>query len=171
MKKYILFFNFMFQFILSFAQQTKIETDRLGQTLTPYTTPNKWFQTEVGFQKQTYRFQPVLKDVYFQAPSLLTKVGIGNRFEIRLLTEFAYVDEENINRNVVYKGLNNTQIGGKFNFLKENGIIPKTSIIAHYKLNALNTNAIGRDSTNGGNIRLPCFIRFQKTFTLVIILA
>ncbi len=147
-----------------FAQVERIETDRPGQTITASTAPNKWLQTEIGFQKQTYRFQPILKDLYFQQPAILVKYGIGNRVELRLVTEYAYVREENINRNVIYKGSNNTQIGGKFNFLKQKGIIPKTTIIVHYRLNALNRNAIGFDTTNGGNIRLAMLHKVTENF-------
>jgi hypothetical protein len=164
MLKYILTYLYLLLSICTIAQVEKIETDRPGQTNTPSTTPNKWLQTEMGFQKQTYRFQPVLKDLYFQQPAILVKYGIVNRIELRLITEYAYVKEENMNRNVVYKGLNNTQIGGKFNFLKEKGIIPKTAIIAHYKLNALNRNAIGFDTTNGGNIRLAMLHTVTENF-------
>ncbi len=143
-----------------------MEPDRPGQTNTPSTTPNKWLQTEIGFQKQTFRFQPVLKDLYFQLPTLLTKYGIGNRFEVRLITELAYIKEENVTTNSIYKGFKNIQIGGKFNFLKEEGLIPKTAIIAHYRLNTLNSNQIGYDSINGGNVRLAMLHTISENFSL-----
>ena len=166
MFKYILTYCFLVFSQCTIAQSEKMETDRPGKTNTPTTILNKWLQTEIGFQKETYRFQPVLKDLYFQIPTLLTKYGIGNRFEVRLITEFAYVKEENVNGNSTYKAVNNTQFGGKFNFLKEKGIIPKTSIIAHYSFNILNTNAY-RDSINGGNIRLAMLHNISENFLLV----
>lgn len=164
--KYILIFYCLLNSFFTSAQIEKMETDRPSKTNTPTTTLNKWLQTEMGFQKQTYRFQPVLKDLYFQFPTLLTKYGIGNRFEVRLITEFAYVKEENVTTNTIYKGLNNTQLGGKFNLLKQNGILPKTSLIAHYRLNTLNTNAIGHDSINGGNISLAMLNTISEKFLI-----
>jgi Putative MetA-pathway of phenol degradation len=166
MLKYILTYYCLLLSICTIAQIEKIETDRPGQTNTPSTTPNKWLQTEIGFQKQTYRFQPVLKDLYFQMPSLLTKYGIGNRLEVRLITEFAYLKLGNANGTFIDKGLNNAQIGGKFNFLKEKGIIPKMSIIAHYRLNTLNTISVGRDTINGGNIRFAMLHSISENFNL-----
>jgi hypothetical protein len=166
MLKYILA---IYGFLLSFctiAQIEKMETDRPGKTITPSTTPHKWLQTEMGFLKQTERFQPVLKDLYFQHPAFLVRYGITKRVEVRFITELAYVKEENININSIYKGLNNTQIGGKINFLKEKGIIPKTSLIAHYRLNTLNTNAIGHDSINGGNISLCMLNTISEKFLI-----
>ncbi len=166
MLKYLLaIFSLLLSFCTS-AQIKKIETDRPGKTNTASITPHKWIQTEMGFQKQTLRFQPFLKDLYLQQPALLTKYGIGNIFEIRFITELAYVKEENININSIYKGLNNTQIGGKINFLKEKGLIPKTSMIAHYRLNALNTIAIGQDSINGGNISLAMLNTISEKFLI-----
>jgi hypothetical protein len=166
MLKYILTYCFLVLSICTIAQITKIETDRPRQTNTPSTTPHKWLQSEVGFQKQNYRFQPVLKDVYFQQPSLLAKYGVGNKFEVRIITEFAYVKEENVTVNTIYKGTNNSQIGAKFNFLKQRGFIPKTAIIAHYRFNTLNTNPIGRDSINGANFRFAMLHTISDNFSL-----
>ncbi len=166
MLKYILTYCLLVLSICTIAQVEKIETDRPGKTNTPTTTPNKWLQAEIGFQKQTYRFQPILKDLNFQLPTLLTKYGIGNKFEIRIITELAYAKYENVNENDIYRGFNNTQIGAKFNFLKEIGFIPKTAIIAHYRLNTLNTNPIGKDSINGGNIRLAMLHNISDNFSI-----
>lgn len=164
--KYILIFYCLLNPFFTSAQIDKIETDRPGKTITASIIPHKWLQTEMGFLKQTERFQPVLKDLYFQHPAFLVKYGITKRVEVRFITELAYVKEENININSIYKGLNNTQIGGKINFLKEKGIIPKTSLIAHYRLNTLNTNAIGHDSINGGNISLAMLNTVSEKFLI-----
>jgi hypothetical protein len=164
MLKYILTFGFALLYISTSAQIEKIETDRPGQTNTPSTTPSKWLQTEIGFQKQTSKFYYTLKDKYIQHPSLLTKYGIGKKFEVRLITELASQKYEYINGNFTDKGFNNTQIGGKFNFLKEKGVIPKTAIIAHYRLNRLNTNPIGYDTINGGNIRFAMLHTVSENF-------
>ena len=162
-------FSFLFCSIFYFdsvAQFAPIISDRPGRTISPTTILSKWLQIEMGFQKQTERFQPVLKDLYFQQPAFLVKYGITKRFEVRFITELAYVKEENITINTSYKGFNNTQIGGKINVLREKGIIPKTSLIAHYRLNTLNTNAIGLDSINGGNITLSMLNTISEKFLI-----
>ena len=75
MLKHILYvFHF---FTSTIAQNNRIKTDRVGQTNTVSTTPNIWIKAEIGFQKQTYKFQPSLKNLYFQSPSMLLKYGIG----------------------------------------------------------------------------------------------
>ncbi len=168
MLKYVLTYCFLVFSICLTAQIKKIETDRPGQTNTPSTTPNKWLQSEVGFQKQTDKFVygVVLKDIYFQHPSLLAKYGIGSRFEVRLITELSYVNKRRVNSNDINKGTTNTQIGAKFNFLKQKGFIPKAAIIAHYRFNALNTNPIGRDSINGANFRFAMLHTTSDNFSL-----
>ena len=164
MLKYIFSFVFFLPSIFLIAQTEKIETDRPGRTNTADITPNNWLQSETGLQKQTFRFQPVLKDLYFQSPAFLIKYGISNRFEVRLLSEFAHIKEENVTINSIYNGFINTQIGGKFNFLKQIGLIPKTSILAHYRFNILNSNAKGRDTINGGNISLAMQHKISENF-------
>jgi Putative MetA-pathway of phenol degradation len=154
MKRYSCIFSLLFFSLFSTAQVEIIDTDRPGQTISSTTVPKKWIQTEIGYGKQTYRFQPILQDTYFQLPSLLVKYGIGNKLEVRLITEFAYIKEENINVNAIYKGINNLQVGVKYNFLKQKGIIPKSALIAHYSFNGARTIIKGKDSIDGGNVRL-----------------
>jgi Putative MetA-pathway of phenol degradation len=155
MKKYILTFCFLVMSNILFAQIEKLESDRPGQTNSPFSVPKKMIQTEIGFQKQTYRFQPILQDTYFQLPSLLIKYGVLNKIELRFLFEYAQIREENIQeKHVIMNGINNFQLGAKYNFLEQKGLIPKTALIAHYNFNTLNTNLKERDTTNGGNVRL-----------------
>jgi hypothetical protein len=164
--KYILMCCFVLAGSDSTAQVEKIETDRPGQTNTPFTVPKKSIQAEIGFRKQTYRFQPVLQDTYFQLPALLTKYGLGNKLEARLITEYAHIREENVNGNTIYDGINNIQVGLKYNFLQQRGIIPKTALIAHYSFNELRTIIKGKDTIDGGNIRLAMLHTITNDFSL-----
>jgi hypothetical protein len=167
MLKSILIFLFLLPSICAIAQIEKMETDRPGQTNTPSTTPNKWVQSEIGFRRQTDKFfYGPFKDIYFQHPSLLAKYGIGKKIEVRFITELTYVKKEGVNSDDINRGTNNTQIGGKFNFLKQKGLIPKTAIIAHYRLNTLNTNVVGRDTINGANVRLAMLHTISDNFSV-----
>ena len=167
MLKYLLvIFNFLLSFC-TMAQNEKMETDRPGKTITASITPHKWIQTEMGFQKQTEKYKPfTYKDTYFQIPSLLLKYGLNEKIEIRLISEFVYQNLGAVNFSAIDRGLSNTQIGGKINVLKEKGFVPKTSIIAHYRLNTVNTNVIGHDSINGGNISLAMLNTVSEKFLI-----
>ena len=139
----------------SFAQVAPINSDRPGKTNTASITPHKWLQIEMGFQKETEKYKPfTYKDIYFETPSLLLKYGLSDKIELRLISAFAYQSLGAVNITETGRGLSNTQIGGKFNLIKEYGILPKTSIIAHYRINAINSYRVGKDTINGGNMSL-----------------
>ena len=155
MLKYTLAIYSLLLSLCTIAQNEKMETDRPGKTNTPSTTPHKWLQTEMGFGKQTEKYKPfTYNDTYLQIPSLLLKYGLVRKVEIRLISAFAYQSLGTISIPETARGISNTQFGGKFNFLQQHGFLPKTSIIAHYRLNALNSNIVGKDTINGGNISL-----------------
>ena len=167
MQKLILVIICFISYIESFAQITPINSDRPGRTNTAFTTPHKWLQTEMGFQKQTEKYKPfTYKDTYLQIPSLLLKYGLNDRTELRLISALVYQNLGAVNLNEVASGLSNTQLGGKFNFLNQKGILPKTSIIAHYRLNALNSSIVGKDTINGGNISLAMLNTISENFLI-----
>ena len=163
-------FSFLFCSIFYFdsvAQFAPIISDRPGKTNTPSTTPHKWLQTEMGFGKQTEKYKPfTYNDTYLQIPSLLIKYGLVSGLEIRLISAFAYQSLGTVNIPETARGISNTQFGGKFNFLKQHGFLPKTSIIAHYRLNALNSNIVGKDTINGGNISLAMLNTVSEKFLI-----
>lgn len=137
--------------IYSFAQVEKIDTDRPDQTESAVTVPKKWVQFEMGFVRERENIGHNLKDFYIQHPTLLTKYGIGNRFEIRVITELATLKYGAVNGNYSISGINSVQLGGKLNFLNEKGLRPKTSLIAHYDFGRLRT--LYKDSIDGINFR------------------
>lgn len=166
MKKIIYTACLSFFTFVAFAQIEKIETDLPGKTNTPTTVPKKWVHLETGFLRQVEKHYPSLKDYYIQHPSLLTKYGLGKCIELRLITELATIKEENVNGNVTYFGINNFQVGGKINFLKQKGIRPKASLIAHYSFNGLRTIIKGKDSINGANFRFALQHYFSENILL-----
>lgn len=146
------------------AQFEKIETDRPSETNTPTTVPKKLVQIETGFLMQIEKHYPKLKDHFIQHPSLLSKYGIGNRIELRLITELGTIKEEFVNDTTSRTGITNVQLGGKVNFLQEKGLRPKTSLVAHYNFRRLRT--LYKDSIDGANFRFAMLHTLSKTISI-----
>jgi hypothetical protein len=116
-----------------FAQKglPPIQLDRPDQTECPYIVPKNHFQFESGFN-----FEKVNKDEEnFLYPTLLTKYGVNDKFELRLITEV----RTNKVLNNKLNGLNPIKIGFKTKLAEERGLIPLTSFIAHLSLPFLST--------------------------------
>ncbi|TDL99500.1 MAG: hypothetical protein C4K58_06270 [Flavobacteriaceae bacterium] len=110
---------------MGFAQELPpIQLDRPDQTETPYTVPSGHFQFESGlfFEKANKEEQNLL------LPTVLSKYGVNDRFELRLITE---ISSNNIQGNL---GLNPVEIGFKTRLLEEKGTIPMTSFIGHVQI-------------------------------------
>jgi hypothetical protein len=107
-----------------FAQDLpSIQTDRPDQTECPFITPRHYFQFENGFS-----FEQNNKNLKaFAAPTVLTRYGINNYFELRLITEYSIIKEN----SKTLSGINPILIGFKIKLLEEKGLIPTTSLIAH----------------------------------------
>ncbi len=139
----------------------QIETDRPGETNIPATVPKKWVQMETGFLMQTERHYPKLKDHFIQHPSLLVKYGIGNRVDLRLITELSTIKEQFVNGTTSRTGITNVQLGSKVNFLQEKGLRPNVSLIAHYNFRRFRT--LYKDSIDGANFRFAMQHTLSKT--------
>jgi len=127
-------FTFTICFILCgfsvHAQLTdKIETDRPDQTESPYTVPKKWLQVEAGFNIENDKSGAR----EFVHPTVLSKYGLSQRFELRLITEFISFQTPVIIPlgNDIVTGLQPVEVGGKLALFEEKGIRPKTSFIFH----------------------------------------
>jgi hypothetical protein len=125
MKKFLVVLVFFISFkSITFAQDLpSIQTDRPDQTECPFITPKHYFQLENGFSYEKNNKNSEL----IVAPTILTRFGINNFFELRLITEYV-VSKEN---STTYPGINPILIGFKTRLLEEKGIIPSTSLIAH----------------------------------------
>lgn len=109
---------------LTYAQDLpSIQTDRPDQTECPFITPKHYFQLENGFsyEKNNSDSKVVV------APTILTRFGINEFFELRLITEYVFSKE--ITNN--FSGFNPILIGFKTKLTEEKGLIPTTSLIAH----------------------------------------
>jgi len=100
-----------------------IQTDRPDQTECPFITPRHYFQLENGLSYEKNNSESEL----MVAPTILTRFGINNYFELRLITEYV-INKENA---ITYSGINPVLFGFKTRLLEEKGIIPTTSLIAH----------------------------------------
>lgn len=125
MKKALLIFCF-FIIILSktFAQELpSIQTDRPDQTECPFIVPKNYFQLENGFsyEKTNSETSQII------APTILTRFGINDHFELRLITEYSI--EDNFSNSI--SGFNPILIGFKTRLYEEKGLIPLTSFIGH----------------------------------------
>ena len=134
MKKILLFALLMLASQSILAQESKIETDRPDQTETPSIVPKGKFQMENGFS-----FEKGSQDSEsFLAPSSLLKYGLNDRFEFRLIAEFA--SEKNTGKTI--SGLNPILVGFKVAIAEEKGIWPKVSFISHLMIPDLASKAL-----------------------------
>ena len=130
------------------AQDTKeIETDRPDQTESPYTVPHKWAQIEFGLIKEHQE-----KEVNsWTLPAILWKYGISKKAELRLITE--YNTFRYGKKFIDTTGLQPLQLGFKINLFEENGLRPKTSLIAHTGFNRLGSKFFNPLSLFAPNFR------------------
>lgn len=116
-----------------FAQNLpSIQTDRPDQTECPFITPRYFLQFENGFTfEKTAQHQ---ED--FASPSILTRFGLTENFELRLITEYVTNKTELGNNSGIYPIL----IGFKTKLADEKGIIPTTAFIGHLSIPRLASN-------------------------------
>ena len=100
-----------------------IQTDRPDQTECPFIVPTNYFHFENGFsyQKNNDNSSEII------APTVLTRFGINDHFELRLITEYL----KNSDYKEKISGINPVLIGFKTRLFEEKGIMPTTSFIVH----------------------------------------
>lgn len=115
-------------YLSPFAQQQgRMETDRPDQTETFYITKKGYLQAEIGCNTETYGSSRV-----GVLPTALWKLGLHERFELRLITEVNSVRSFPIPGSGATSGLLPLQIGGKVALWEEKKWIPATSLIFHF---------------------------------------
>jgi hypothetical protein len=127
MKNFILILFFLSLSNYAISQDLRsIQTDRPDQTECPFITPVNYFQIENGFNYE--KIKPDSKTI--ATPIILTKFGINEHLELRLITEFTM--EENNSDKI--SGMNPVLIGFKSRLFEEKGFIPTTSFIGHLSI-------------------------------------
>lgn len=106
--------------------QEEINTDRPDETENSSVTPFKRFQVEAGVE----HLQSDEGSREFQLPSVLWKYGIYKSIELRVITQFGYENDE----GELAKGLQPLTVGFKAQFLKQNGILPETALLAQAEI-------------------------------------
>jgi hypothetical protein len=113
------------------AQEDPIDTDRPDQTESVNIVPKNWLQFEAGFDTQKTG-----DEVHeFLTPTLLSKYGLNNRIELRLITSiitksYRYVPQGTISST----GLDPVEIGAKIALWQQSKWIPKTSFLFHFAI-------------------------------------
>ncbi|HMJ47385.1 MAG TPA: transporter [Ferruginibacter sp.] len=137
--KYI--FNLLFSFIfinITPAQLLPIDTDRPDLTESAFLVPKKWLQFEAGF---SYQVNNNTEKEYF-TPSLLSKYGLTDRIELRLITSILTQSRSALAQDINNEtGLEAVEIGAKIGLTEEKDIFPKTSFIFHVAIPGLSSTA------------------------------
>ncbi len=130
-KVYFIFTVFIFFGYQLNAQEIQpIQTDRPDQTESPSITPKHQLQMEIGFVYE----QENSTTRNFTYPNVLTKFGLSDRVELRLVTDYGGSNMKLNNTELSSTSFNPTLIGCKVAFCDEKGIRPKTSFILHLGL-------------------------------------
>ncbi len=99
-----------------------IQTDRPDQTETPFTVPDNRIQIENGFS-----FEKLNDSTQsFTLPTILFKLGLNERFEIGIISEFTVSPN-----SIESYGLNPVTVRFKEKITDEKGVVPTTSFIGY----------------------------------------
>jgi hypothetical protein len=142
MCKKLLLLSFLFVNTELYAQEkSTIQTDRPDQTESPFITPKRQLQMEIGFV-----YEKESKSVTnYTHPNILTKFGLSDRVELRLVTDYGS-NQQSYSDVVTTKSLfSPTLVGCKVNFFEEKGIVPQTSMILHVGIPFLASKTFQRD--------------------------
>lgn len=161
-KIYVSFAIFLCLGKTCFAQEPQIESDRPGFSNVAGTVPHKYLQTEIGLNREADRFDKKYANLFIQHPTLTLRYGLAKRVELRTITEYVTFFDDATNGGSTRRMFTNVQVGGKWNFLQQIGIIPKMALIAHYRINFPKY-----DTINGGNVRLAMEHRINERFQIL----
>lgn len=130
-RKIVSVFLFLMCYQLTWTQESgRMETDRPDQTESPYITKKNYLQAEFGFN-----YERVDGQTQWVHPTALWKFGLSKRFEFRMITEMQTVQLQfGTTVSKRQTGVLPIQLGGKLALIEENGLLPKTSLIAHASL-------------------------------------
>ncbi len=151
----LLFFIFLFISFVRAQDMGRMETDRPDQTESSFIVKKGYFQLESGFNKNY-----ISSEVEYFLPTTLMKLGLNKKFEFR------YLSVLNSFSNIIR--FKNEAIGFKFLIFEEKGILPKTSIIAHYHLGYLKRDLtdLNRTAHSVGDAVFTSQHQLSNTFSI-----
>lgn len=128
MNKVLLLFVFVPFIANSIFGQTlpSLQADRPDQTESAFLVPAKHWQFETGF---TYEKVDDNTNA-FQYPTILSKYGVNDFFELRLITEMVGIKQGN---NTI-SGISPLTVGFKAKLSDEKGAFPAASFIGHISI-------------------------------------
>lgn len=145
----------LFLFLVTFAIQAQINTDRPTQSAGAAVLPAGRFQVETGTQITQ------LSDESYQwtYQGTLLRYGINDFFELRLSSSYEFIDPGLIGSNVNFTGFSPITLGFKSKIAEENGLWPMVSVIGQVQLPS------GQDEFEV-NTAVPAFrFNFQHTLS------
>jgi hypothetical protein len=105
-----------------------IITDRPDQTESSSTIPKGSLQIEAGFLFGTSD-NDIIKERQILAPSILSRYGLTNGIELRLLNQFESIKNKNINE--VYDGISDLEIGAKVQLFRKETSTTEIAFLSH----------------------------------------
>lgn len=111
-------------------QKDRIATDRPNESELADLVPKRYFQIESGVYGE--KISTSESDIIH--PHTLLRYGIGERIELRLLTNFSTLREKRIPSDKISTGLEPVSPGVKISLLKQKNILPSTSLLLHSAL-------------------------------------
>lgn len=105
-----------------------IITDRPDQTESSSTIPKGSLQIEAGFLLGSSD-NDIIKERQILAPSILSRYGLTKGIEIRLLTQFESIKNENTDE--VYDGISDLEIGAKVQLFKKESSTTEIAFLSH----------------------------------------
>ena len=121
---YLFFLFFLILSGLCAQENGRMETDRPDQTESPFIVKKGYFQLESGFNKNY-----ISSEIEYFLPTTLMKYALNKKFEFRYISV--------LNASLQKISFKSEAIGFKISLFEERGILPKTSLIAHYHLGDL----------------------------------
>ena len=121
MKKHFLLLTLLSVVLYTYGQDEKIQSDRPGVALTPQLTKKRFFQFEIGFEKDQLN-----KDDYsFTHPELQVKYGLSDRIELR--AELVAESNKAYSSQKFDYGLKPVEFGLKAKLVEQKGLLPTTT--------------------------------------------
>jgi hypothetical protein len=105
-----------------------IITDRPDQTESSSTIPKGSLQIEAGFLLGSSD-NDIIKERQILAPSILSRYGLTNGIELRLLTQFESI--KNRSTDEVYDGISDLEIGAKVQLFKKESSTTEIAFLSH----------------------------------------
>jgi hypothetical protein len=156
-RQFIFLFSFFFLFLSGVRAQEKgrMETDRPDQTESPFIVKKGYLQLESGFNKNY-----ISSEIEYFLPTTLIKLGLNKKFEFRYLSVL-----NSSSQKIRFK---NEAIGFKVFLFEEKGILPKTSLIAHYHLGDLKRDLadLNRIPHSVGDVVFTSQHQLSNTFSI-----